>query len=333
MSGVLNVIEAGPGVSLQDLGRSGYLGLGLSTGGAADRDALLQGQALFNQTEDAMALELAGLGGRFGFSQPTRFALTGAHMSLELNDEPVPANTTLYARAGDVLKIGPARQGMYAYLHVAGGFDGPKVLGGGGFHGIAKLGGRVAAGDQIAFLSDPNPGSSPQKLSPEQTGSAPIRIMEGPQTALFSDETKSRFQQTEFKRGHRGNRQGVALEQDEAGFATEGQLTLVSDFIAVGDIQMTGDGQPYVLLADCQTMGGYPRIGTVLPSDLSRIAQSTPGETFTFHFVDASEAEADWSSPEERRKHFASKMTPAMRDPREMADLLSYNLISRPIED
>ena len=73
----------------------------------------------------------------------------------------------------------------------------------------------------------------------------------------------------------------------------------VSDFITEGDIQMTGDGTPFVLLADCQTMGGYPRIGTVIPADLSRIAQALPGTKLSFRFIELEEAEALWQSDDD----------------------------------
>ena len=123
------------------------------------------------------------------------------------------------------------------------------------------------------------------------------------------------------------------MDSDSQPFATEAQLGQVSDFIAEGDIQMTGDGTPFVLLADCQTMGGYPRIGTVIPADLSRIAQALPGTKVRFRFVELGGAEALWQSDDDLYRSYRDRREPRIRDPREMADLLSYELIDRPGKD
>ena len=169
------------------------------------------------------------------------------------------------------------------------------------------------------------------KLAPGAAENTPIRVMPGPQTGLFDDTLLARFEATEFTRSAKANRQGVRLDQEGPSFTAGSQLQQVSDFIAEGDIQMTGDGTPYVLLADCQTMGGYPRIGTVLPCDLPRIAQALPGASIRFRFVTVDEAEALWQSDTARLARFSSGVAPLVRDPRDIPDLLSYDLIGKPI--
>ena len=79
MSRALDILACGPGVSVQDLGRTGYLAQGLSRGGAVDGLALHEGAALLGQPVGA-ALEMAGFGGRFRATEPLRIALTGAPM-------------------------------------------------------------------------------------------------------------------------------------------------------------------------------------------------------------------------------------------------------------
>ena len=151
--------------------------------------------------------------------------------------------------------------------------------------------------------------------------------MPGPQTDLFSLATRKSFEETRFTRSAIGNRQGIRLDHDGAPFATSGQLSHASDLITEGDIQMTGDGAPYVLLAECQTMGGYPRIGTVLPADLPRVAQTAPGGDLRFRFVTAEEAEKSWEGDSAILKRLRGRRTPLIRDPREMSDLLAYTLL------
>ena len=111
----------------------------------------------------------------------------------------------------------------------------------------------------------------------------------------------------------------MRLDPDGPGFATDGQLNLLSDFILPGDVQMTGDGVPYVLGPECQTTGGYPRVGTVIAADLPRALQAVPGARLRFRFV-TREAALAARAP-------APQATPLVRDPAEVTDLLSLQLI------
>ena len=333
MTARLRVIETGPSSSLQDLGRAGLVGIGISPGGAVDVDALLRGHALLGNPLDAAALEVAGYGGKLRVEGTTRIALTGAAMRATLNGMPLLPETTHRIADGDEIWLGPATKNVYAYFHVAGGFLAEKVLGGRGYHGIANLGQLALEGDILVIGDDPVPDAPPTNLLPSVETNRPIRVMQGPQTQLFSEDMRARFKATRFTRSAKGNRQGIRLDHDGPPFATEGQYSLASDFIVAGDLQMTGDGTPFVLLPDCQTMGGYPRIGTVLPSDLARIAQTQPGAELTFQFVSLEEAEQSWRSPEERLEAFRKSVTAFIRDPHEMHDLLGYEFISRPIDE
>lgn len=325
------VVETvGPAVSVQDLGRPGGLGQGLSRGGAADRLGFIDGCVLLGQTADHAALELAGMGGVFTFTSPVRIALSGARMRAALDGAPIEWNASHLAMPGMRLEIGAAEDGVYGYLHFGGGLATPQELGGRGFHRIAGLGKLIAAGDTLPLGKDAHLDAPPMRLPARLKGSGPLRVMPGPQSDLFSDKMRTVFEATSFKRSPRANRQGVRLDHDGAPFATDGQLKLVSDFICEGDIQMTGDGTPFVLLAECQTMGGYPRIGSVIPTDLPRVAQAMLGETLTMRFITTAEAEDLWQSDEAYVKSRASAKAPRVRDPREMADLLSYELVDRP---
>ena len=329
MSALL-ILSVGPQVTVQDAGRSGGLGLGLSRGGAADRAAYLMGCALLGQGIGTACVEMAGMGGRFQFDAPTRFALSGAPMRATLNGASLEWNAAHLAGPGQTLVVGSAVDGTYGYLSVGGGIATEPALGGRAYHGIAGLGKPLDAGDSLPLAPDPKLGDAPMRYRPPAQPRGPIRVMPGPQTAFFSDEMRRRFEATIFRRSARANRQGVGMESDGASFASGAQLSQVSDFIAEGDVQMTGDGTPYVLLVDCQTMGGYPRIGSVLPVDLPRVAQALPGAEMSFRFMSLDEAEGLYQSDEDRLAACIKQLEPRTRDPREMADLLAYDLIDKP---
>ena len=207
----------------------------------------------------------------------------------------------------------------------------PVELGGRGFHRIAGLGHALTAGDRLPIAE--GSALSPLRLQSQAKTSQHIRVMPGPQTSLFSADVRAEFEATLFHRSARANRQGVRMDHAGAPFSTDGQLNQVSDFISEGDIQMTGDGTPFVLLADCQTIGGYPRIGTVLPVDLPRIAQAEAGSELRFRFVTMEDAETAWESDDAQLERLTRQTQPRIRDPREMADLLRYEMIDRPPGD
>lgn len=329
MSAALIVRSAGPGPSVQDRGRPGWLAEGLSRGGAADPLALAEGATLLRQPVDCAALEMAGIGGTFEADGDLVLALTGAPMRATLDGAPVVWNATHALRAGQRLVIGAAEAGVYGYLHVAGGFATPLRMGSRAAHLTAGLGAPVAAGERLP-VGAPSGAARPGLVldAADRFRGGTVRIVPSAQTGLFSPEDRARFAATDFVRDTRGNRQGVRLVHDGAPFAAAGQLNILSEIIVPGDIQMTGDGTPYVLLPECQTMGGYPRIGTVVPDDLPLVAQAAPGTRLRFRFVGLDEALADYR---QRRQGEAARLAagvrPLVRDPAGMADLLSYQLV------
>ncbi|MGB3315367.1 MAG: biotin-dependent carboxyltransferase family protein [Albidovulum sp.] len=323
----LIVRSAGPGLTVQDLGRENHLGSGLSRGGAMDRLALYEGAALLRQKPGLAALEMAGFGGVFEASADMRIALTGAPMRAEIDGRAIAWAASHLLPEGARLSIGPAMQGSYGYLHVGGGFDTPFCLGSRSAHLAGGIGATVEAGDALSVADDPDPAIVGFGIdaAPRFEGGT-IRVLGGPQTRLFAPAEQARFVAETFRRDARGNRMGARFLPRGAPFTSEAGLSVLSEMVVPGDIQITGDGTPFVLMAECQTTGGYPRIGTVLQADLPRVAQARPGDVLRFEFVDPDRAQTieaaackDWQAQRLRR---------LIRLPEEIPDLLSYQLIS-----
>lgn len=328
MSRALILRCAGPAMSLQDRGRSGLLGQGLSRGGAADRRALAEGAALLGQGGDLAAVEMAGMGGTFEATGDLRIALTGAPMRASVEGAPLVWGASHLLRAGQVLEIGPVLAGSYGYLHVGGGFEAAQVLGARGAHLSAGIGRVLSVGDVLSVGSDSSGEVGLCLPSDDRFAGGVLRAVHGPQTVMFSPEDLARFEATRFARDARGNRMGLRLIPDGAGFKSRAGLSIVSEIVVPGDIQITGDGVPMVLLAECQTTGGYPRIGTVLPCDLPRAAQAPSGAELRIRFVERAEAMAGERAAAEAIRALPGRLERLVRDPWDMRDLLSYQLIS-----
>ncbi|WP_037317220.1 biotin-dependent carboxyltransferase family protein [Ruegeria halocynthiae] len=322
----LLVHQIGPACTLQDQGRAGFLDQGLSRSGAADQLALHEGAALLGQSPDCAALEMAGMGGTFEATQPVTIALTGAPMQASIDGSPIVWNASHVLEAGQRLTIGAVQQGNYGYLHVGGGIDAPLFLESRSAHLTAKVGRAAQAGDLLPI--GPYSGSAGMKLRPDDRfAGGGLRALASFQTPLFDQETLDRFARTVFRRGTRANRMGMQLDSEGKGFAAKGQLDILSEVITPGDIQMTGTGNPFILLPECQTTGGYPRIATVLPCDLPRAAQTPAGGPLQFTFVTMDQAVALHATYLADLSRLRAQVEPLVRDPHDIADLLSYQLI------
>jgi 5-oxoprolinase (ATP-hydrolysing) subunit C len=327
VSRALIVREAGPGVTVQDLGRPGWLSEGLSRGGAADRLALLEGAALLGQDAGCAALEMAGYGGAFEATEPLRIALTGAPMAARIGPRTVAADSVHVLGPGDRLEVGGARAGVYGYLHVGGGIATDPVMGSRAAHLAARIGARLAPGDRLPL--GPDAGGPAQRLDVAgRCAGGEVRVLPVPQTALFAPAERARFAATVFRRDARGNRQGVRLAFEGAPFLGATGLSLVSEVVQPGDIQLTGDGAPYILLAECQTTGGYPRIGTVLPCDLPIVAQAAPGTLLRFRFVTRAEGLAACATETEVLADLRRRLRPLVLEAADIPGLLGHQLIS-----
>ena len=314
---MIEVAACGPLVTVQDDGRPGHLSQGLARGGAADPRARAEAAALLGGDAGA-GIETPGAPVTLTLRVAAHVALTGAPMRATADGRVLAWHAAHALAAGTVLALRPAGAGGYAYVHVAGGLGTAEVMGARAAHLAAGIGAPLAAGDVLPCAASEGPA---RRLAapPDRFGGGTLRLLPTPQTRLFPPEVRGRFEATAFLRDPRGNRQGVRLAAEGPGFATAGQLTLLSDFVLPGDVQMTGDGVPYVLGPECQTTGGYPRIGTVIAADLPRAMQAAPGDPLRFRFVTAEEARAAVPGP--------PAVEPLVRAPGDVPDLGAMQLV------
>ena len=66
---------------------------------------------------------------------------------------------------------------------------------------------------------------------------------------------------------------------------------ILSEGTIMGDIQITSAGQPILMMADCQTVGGYTKLGHVISADLPAAAQLRPGAKVRFELISVEAAQ------------------------------------------
>ncbi|MGR3615923.1 MAG: 5-oxoprolinase subunit C family protein [Paracoccaceae bacterium] len=326
MSG-LKVLRVGPIASIQDQGRPGLMDQGVSQGGAVDVLALAEGAALLRQSRNCAALEMGSIGGTFQAIGSVRIALTGAPMNAVIDGSALVWNASYRLEAGQKLEIGAAQRGVYGYLHIGGGIDSPSLLGARATHLAAGLGRAIKVGEILAAGPDEGTDTGLILDISDRFQGGDIRITESFQSSLFTDEVRLRFGETDFHRGARANRMGVEVISEGEGLSAANQLNILSEVITPGDVQMTGDGKPFVLLRECQTTGGYPRIGTVLPCDLPKVAQTPVGAKLRFRWVTLDEGLIAQSRFEAEIKALPRACRHLVRDPHDINDLLAYQLV------
>ncbi|MDJ0858056.1 MAG: urea amidolyase, partial [Dinoroseobacter sp.] len=247
MSRSLCVKRSAPGLTVQDLGRRGYLSYGVSQGGAADPLALAEGAALLGQEPDSAAIEMASVGGVFEASEDLRIALTGAPMQCAVDGERLRWNASHLLPAGATLTIGSAKAGNFGYLSLGGGLLLPEIMGAQSAHIAAGISGVIETGTALPIGPDPRSRVGVTLDPAPRFEGGVVRVVPSLQTDLFESVEIARFEATEFRRDVRSNRMGAKLTFDGHGFASEAGLSILSEVIVPGDIQITGDGTPFVL--------------------------------------------------------------------------------------
>ncbi len=295
----LEVLDGGLLTTVQDEGRRGHRRLGVPWCGALDGVAARAANRAVGNTAGAAVLECTAAGPTLRFLAPARFAVTGADLGAvlertDLGAWPVPSGRPVVARPGNVLALRQRRAGLRAYVALAGGIDVPPVLGSRATDLVAGFGGiegrALRAGDLLAAGGRAEaPEVMDTALPAPPAASVMLRVVAGPQDDMFTDEALARLESEVYEVGPLSDRTGCRLAG--APLVHRGAGEILTDGMVPGCIQVPPDGQPIVLLGDGPTTGGYPKIATVVSSDLHLLGQCAAGDRIRFRVVTVEEAQ------------------------------------------
>jgi antagonist of KipI len=301
MEGLI-VEKAGLLDTIQDQGRWGYQAFGVVVAGAMDSYAYQLGNILLGNDRNSASLEITLLGPQLIFSTPTQIVITGGDLSPTLNDRPAPMWQVISLKKNDRLTFGSARSGCRSYLAIHGGFQLNKVMGSYSTYLKANLGGwkgrSIEQGDIIPYISSTeNPKGTKSffrqglahDLRPVYEDEIVVRVLLGPQDNRFTERGLDTFLNKPFTVTAQMDRMGIRLRGDAIEHLNGADI--LSDAMPLGGIQVPPDGQPIILMSDRQTTGGYTKIGTVISTDIHKLAQVRPNHTIQFKVVSLSEAQ------------------------------------------
>lgn len=296
---MLNIIRAGLQTTVQDQGRNGLRGQGVSLGGALDAPALYAANLLVGNRGTDAGLEVTLGECTVEFTRDGWMALTGAGCDAYLDKQRIWTGWNYPVRAGQSLVLHRPKRGMRSYLAVSGGIDVPKVLGSrstdltGGFGGLD--GRRLKDGDVLPLGEVRRVPQKSQGIK-QLLFNNYIRVLPGPEYQEFSPEEQAFFWRTPWHLSPQSNRMGYRLNGHALRRSSSREM--FAHGLLSGVIQVPHGGQPIVLMADAQTTGGYPRIACVIEADLYHLAQIRLGEPI--HFIRCTLAEAQQAYKEQK---------------------------------
>ena len=308
------IIRSGIHTTLQDLGRSNQHHIGIPFSGSMDRRNYLISNKLVENKLNEASLEFAYQGPlmKFNLGKVTG-AITGnvtfniirknskiekgiCYQTFELND-------------GDQLDIISTNRSVYGYFSIKNGFVGEYIWESYSVNTKAKIGsnnGEKFGINQKIYINKDESLSDIKKIDYLDSKIEYIRVLKGTNINFFSEKGKEIFFTKEFTVSKLTDRMGMRLEGPKIENLAETNIR--SEGLIKGVIQVPADGNPIIMLSDHGTIGGYPKIATVISADYDRLTQLTPGSKIKFKSVELEEAENLYKLHELETKNILNKI-------------------------
>lgn len=280
---MIKVLHPGLYSTIQDLGREEYQHLGVPVSGVMDQEASRIANAILGNDEECAVLEIAMLGPKLEFGCQTVISITGADLQPKLNGEEIRSYTSINIKSGDLLSFGRLSNGFRAYIAVSGGFQLNIVLGSRSMYkGITEKF-KLEKGDVLNLI--PNNQLSKKyaaiKFKKPQYNEN-IIVYKGPEFENLNERQINQLFKQEFTISKENNRMAYQLNELIANSLTE----IITSLVMPGTIQLTSLGKLIILMRDCQTTGGYPRILQLSEHSINVLAQKKVGDAIKFKLME-----------------------------------------------
>ena len=279
---MIEVLHSGIYLSIQDLGRKGMSSFGISRGGAMDFHSYSLANSIIGNDQNDACLEITFGGGKFRFKNETHICLTGADFNPMINGDAIEMNELIQIIEGDMLSFGKRKRGVYTYIGVKGGIQSDKLLNSRSQCKQITAKFRLEKGDYISFDYGNNVSveANFQLDNVDVFDGNRMDCYPGPEFHLLNDDQKRQLTQ-QFQLSKNCNRIGVVLKEEIPNDFPQ-QL---SSGVIPGTVQLTPSGKLIVLMRDCQTTGGYPRILQLDDFSVNKLSQKFTDDYIRFSLV------------------------------------------------
>ena len=286
-----SISYAGPLVTFQDIGRPGNMRYGVSASGPMDIVSFEAANAVLGNETKQTAIEIS-LGGLIlqCHEGSITLAITGGDFLIEYQGQKISSWTVLTIQKGERLSVRAGKSGSWAYLAFSGKLNVKDWLNSSSTHSTSGFGGGVLKTGQKFTLTDASNQANRigPILKPNFNTNDLIHAVLGPQDQYFMNTAIKIFSDSIFKVSDNYDRMGMQLTGPK--LELKSALSIPSEPVVKGSIQVSGDGIPTILLADHQTTGGYPKIATVISSDINRLVQLRSNQNVEFILINSNEA-------------------------------------------
>jgi biotin-dependent carboxylase-like uncharacterized protein len=281
---MINVLKPGFYTTLQDLGRFGFQKYGVPVSGVMDYYSAKLANAIMNNDENDALLEITMTGPTLQFTCETEICISGADISPKLNNASIQLNTLVQIQDGDILSFGKPIRGVRCYMAVSGGFKTEEKMGSRSMYkGITDTF-SVANGDVLEIVQNPKKlGNKKFLIKSEESHfeSREIEVYEGPEFNQLSSYQKKLLFSQSFTVSKNNNRMAYQLEET----FSNNLKSIITSLVLPGTVQLTPSGKLIILMRDCQTTGGYPRILQLVESDINKLSQKFTREVIQFRLL------------------------------------------------
>jgi len=277
---MIKVIDPGFYTSIQDKGRFGFQNYGVPVSGCMDENsAKIANQILRNLTSSAL-LELTMTGCSLEFKKDTIIAVTGSDMNAKLNGSSIQMYNKIDVKKGDLLSFGRFESGFRTYIAFQGGIKSEKVMKSRSmYNGITKSF-KIQKNDKIVLNNSINKSrSTNQEKIQKLILSNNIECYKGPEFHKLSKENKENLLKKQFSISNNHNRMGYILNEK----IKNNIKPIITSHVMPGTVQLTPGGKIIILMRDCQTTGGYPRILQLTNSAINILSQKMTNSEIKFN--------------------------------------------------
>ncbi len=282
---MVRVLNTGFYSSIQDIGRLGAQHHGVPISGVMDQRATRLANVLVGNSEEAAVLEITMSGPKLKFECNSAIAITGADMAPSLNGKSLDYNRFIIINKGDVLSFGRLNSGFRSYLSVIGGFQTKEVLGSKSMYkGVTQF--ACINKEDVLRINQNNPKYqkhfSGLKMNDSYIKNSNLDVYKAPEFENLTEVQKDKLFSELFTISKDNSRMAYQLEE-----ALENTLEpIITSPVLPGTVQLTPSGKLIILMRDCQTTGGYPRVLQLTESAINTLAQKYTGSKVCFKLKD-----------------------------------------------
>ena len=281
MKAEIEVLQPGLYSSIQDLGRMGFQKYGVPHSGVMDRYAMRVCNLILGNAEETSVLEITMQGPQLKFNSPASICISGADLSPQLNGKAVQNSEVIEVSAEDILKFGVRKTGFRSYVGIAGGFKIPKIMDSSSWYEGLTEDFRLKKGMKLSFNSQKSNNAETHaslKIDETYLENNEIEVYPGPEFDRLMTTQRNNLFNAEFKTDENSNRMAVQLSEKLSNELDP----IITGPVMPGTVQLTPSGKIIILMRDCQTTGGYPRILQLSEKGIQVLSQKLPGEKIKF---------------------------------------------------